>query len=243
MLDDEDRQPLPRAVAEDPTRFRRKECTSFAECYASLRDTVTVKPFAGEWRGTFFRSADDAIFQPGIDVAVVEALSGVTHPVFWLARFVKPYSDAAELVKRLNGQGERIGAYLDDVVAVPETDVARMESKTNAPAEHLTLSRLERGRDVIRMEYAADGAAILAASVTYDRHWVASVNGSPVPVARGNFNGLAIPLPPGSGMVELTYRSWTEAAFFRARYALLLVAVIGASALSRLALSDRTPDR
>jgi hypothetical protein len=238
-LDDADGTSLPPEIAADPDRFRRKECSSFAECYLSLRDTVTVRLLAGEWRTTFFRSEDDAIFQHGLALPVVEALSGVTHPVFWLSRAVEPYRDTKELVERLNAHREKIGAYLDEFVGIAAADAKALESGTVRPSNRLALSRLERGHDVVRLAYVADGGAILNAAITYDRHWIARVNGTRLPVVRGNFNGLAVQLPPGRGTAELVYRSWESVAFFGSRGVLLLVAIVVAGTLSRKALSRR----
>jgi hypothetical protein len=236
-LDQDDLTPVAAEVAGDPDRFRRKPCTSFAECYASLRDMATIVRFDGEWRGAFWRSKDDAIFQDGVNPSVVAALAGVTHPVFWLSRRAVPYSDRGELISRLNGQSAQIGEYLKDTVNVRARDLEKVLESTEVPVARSSLTSLARGRDHFWLTYETDGPAILNAAVTYDRHWIARVNGHETAVVRGNFNGLAVPLPTGAGIVELAYESSASRTLFGSRYLILLLSVVLAAWITRTVLA------
>jgi hypothetical protein len=223
-LDADDMSALPRAAASDPNRFYRKACTSFAECYASLKDTASIVRFDGEWRGAFWRSKDDAIFQAGVTPAVVAALVGVSHPVFWLSRDFVPYRDRRELTDRLNEHSARIGEYLLEAVGAKVDDVDALTVET-ATSGRAFLTSLRQDRDRFQLTYETDGPTILNAAVTYDPHWVARANGRRVVVVRGNFNGLAVSLPPGRGMVELAFESWPSRMLFGSRYVVLLLSV------------------
>ena len=114
-LDAADRTPLPTSRASDPNTLTRKLCTRLAECYLSTRDTASLNR---DLEGTFLRSRDEAVFQPGLQRPVVEALSAIGHPIFWTSRRAEPYADAAELSGRLNANASRIGTYLGEVVNV-----------------------------------------------------------------------------------------------------------------------------
>src|SRR5438132_6116229 len=83
QLDAEDRTPVAAEAAHDPNRFRRKECRSFGECYVSHRDTASLKQ---DLDGTFFRNRHEPVFWGDLALPVTRALSGLTHPVFWLSR-------------------------------------------------------------------------------------------------------------------------------------------------------------
>ena len=224
-LDGEDFTPVSADIASDPSRFHRKPCTSFAQCYASQRDTASIVRFGGEWGGAFWRSKDDAIFQAAVSPAVVAALSGVSHPVFWLSRRVVTYQHRSELVTRFNQHSDRISEYLREAVSVLGRDVEALKLEADE-VRHSSLTSLERDRDRVRLTYDTDGATILNAAITFDPHWIARVNGQPAAVVRGNFNGLAIWLPAGTGTVELVYDSWSSRALFASRYVALLLAVI-----------------
>ncbi len=167
----------------------------------------------------------------------------MTHPVFWLSRVVEPYRDRAELIERLNANRGRIGVYLDAAASISEADAERLGPQVAAPAQHVGLRRLVSRRDVVRLDYEADGSSILNAALTYDPHWAASVNGRQAKVVRGNFNGLAIALPPGTGIVELTYRSWTSLAFLLSRLVLLSAALFLVVVLTRTVLRVRGDGR
>jgi hypothetical protein len=91
QLDAEDRTPVALEADHDPNRFRRKECRSFGQCYLSLRDTASM---SRDLDGTFLRNRLEPVFQDDLALPVTRALSGLTHPVFWLSR--KPVGYAAQ---------------------------------------------------------------------------------------------------------------------------------------------------
>jgi len=223
-LDKDDLIPLPETVASSPNLFRRKECTVFAQCYLSLRDTVSLQP-VGHLEGTFFRSKEEALYQSGLTEPAVKALSGITHPVFWLSEEVAPYNDKQELVSIFNENEDQISQYLSKVVHVNNNDMKLIGNEDKSQAGRAELTHLERNKDVIRLAYSAKKTVFLNAAVTYDKYWVATVNALPVPLVRGNFNGLALRLPPGAGTVELRYDSWKNSFFFSSRYLFLIVAL------------------
>jgi len=235
QLDAEDARPVPPDVAADPERFRRKECHVFAQCYLSRRDTVSLRR---DEDGTFLRNRKEAVFQDGLEPDVLRALAGITRPIFWLSRRAVPYGSREELTERLNAHAADIDRHLRDTVYIPRRDFAGLGSYAGGPAA-ARLDWLERRADRIRLRYAAEVPVFLNAAVTYDRHWLARVNGRRVEVRRGNFNGLAVALPPGSGMVELAYRSRSFDLFFLTRYAFLLAGGLVAVALASQARRAR----
>lgn len=224
-LDKDDLIPLPAAIATSPDLFRRKECTVFAQCYLSLRDTVSLQPI-GHLEGTFFRSKEEAIYQSGLAESAVKALSGITHPVFWLSEQVAPYSDKHELVMRLNENKDHISQYLSSMVHVYKNDLGLISSTDALDSGKAELTYLERGKDVMRLQYRAEKQVFLNAALTYNAHWTAAVNGVPVPLVRGNFNGLALRLPSGAGTVEIRYSSWKDDFLFNSRYLSMIAALL-----------------
>ena len=212
-LDAADRTPLPPAVAEDPNARTRKLCEHFAECYLSRRDTASLRLDHG---GTFFRGADEAVFQPGLARPVVEALSAVGRPVFWTSRRAEPYGNAGELTERLNAHAADIGDYLGEVVAVRASDLERLGRPPQA-GRGTMLSHLSRGIDRLRLSYSAPAGAYLNAAITYDPHWRVEVDGNAVVVVRGNFDGIAVALPPGSGSIAFRYVDRAGELFFASR--------------------------
>lgn len=223
-LDKDDLTPMPEAVATSPDLFRRKECTVFAQCYLSSRDTVSLQP-VGHLQGTFFRSKEEAIYQSGLAESAVKALSGITHPVFWLSEQVAPYSDKQELVTRLNANRDHINQYLSSVVHVHKNDLSIIGSVDQLGAGRAELTYLERDKDVIRLSYQTEKQVFLNAAITYNAHWTAMVNDVPVSLVRGNFNGLALRLPPGAGTVEIRYNSWKDDFLFNSRYLSMFAAL------------------
>jgi uncharacterized membrane protein YfhO len=122
-------------------------------------------------------------------------------------------------------------------VNVRARDLGKVVESKDVPVGRSSLTSLARARDHFWLTYETDGPAILNAAVTYDRHWVARVNGHETAVVRGNFNGLAVPLPSGAGVVELAYESWSSRALFASRYFILLLSVVLAAWITRTALA------
>ncbi|HUI17253.1 MAG TPA: hypothetical protein VL244_06275, partial [Alphaproteobacteria bacterium] len=218
-LDAVDRTPLSAAQAADPNTLTRKPCTRFAECYLSMRDTASL---SRDLEGTFLRSRDEAVFQPGLQHPVVEALSAIGHPIFWASRRAEPYADAAELSGRLNANAPRIGAYLGEVVNVRTGDLARL-GQLPGEGGGGALSDLARGLDRVRLSYSAETPFYLNAAIAYDPHWRASLDGRPASLVRGNFDGLALAVPAGAGVIELRYVNRASELFFVSRIAMGLL--------------------
>jgi hypothetical protein len=215
-LDRADRAPLAAAEARDPNGLTRKLCTRFAECYLSTRDTASL---SRDLEGTFLRSRDEAVFQPGLARPVVEALSAIGHPIFWTSRRAEPYADAAELTARLNANAARIGSYLGEVVNVRAGDLERL-GRSPGEGEGAALSDLSRGLDRLRLSYTSAAPFYLDAAIAYDPHWRASLGGQPAALVRGNFGGLALAVPAGSGVIELSYVNRASELFFATRIAM-----------------------
>lgn len=237
-LEEDDKRPLPALVESDPNLFRRKECVVFAQCYVSQRDTVSLRR---NLEGTFLRGKEEPVFQEGLSPSVVRALSGLTHPVFWLSQRAVTYEDRRMLAERLNTHAERIGDHLREVTYVARADMGNMGGADWGSGRH-RLVALARGRDVVRLTYEAETPVILNASINYEPYWVARVDGRQAAVVRGNFNGLATLLPPGRRTVELSYRSWVSDLFFYTRYLSLSAALFVAGWVTRSALRiSKTP--
>jgi hypothetical protein len=233
QLDAEDRTPVPPEAARDPDRFRRKECRSFGECYVSLRHTASLRR---DLDGTFLRNQHEPVLQADLALPVTRALSGLTHPVFWLSRTPVGYASSEELVARLNGHQDDIGRHLQSVVYLSTLDAGRIGVPASGSGGSAELTFLERGPDAIRLGYRSDVPVILNAAVTFDPHWRARVNRLPAAVWHGNLNGLAVALPAGSGSVELSFRSGVADAFFYSRYLCLIAGAVAAAWLARSAL-------
>jgi hypothetical protein len=65
------------------------------------------------------------------------------------------------------------------------------------------------------LDVVASGPAVLVASVTYDRHWRAFVDGNETPIVRANLAFQALFVPPGAHHVRFEYRApllWVGAA-------------------------------
>ena len=231
-LDAADRTPLSAAQAADPNSLTRKLCTRFAECYLSTRDTASL---SRDLEGAFLRSRDEAVFQPGLQRPVVEALSGIGHPIFWTSRRAEPYADTAELVGRLNANATRIGAYLSEVVNLRAADLERF-GRVAADGGTAVLSDLARGLDRVRLSYSATSPFYLNAAIAYDPHWRASLGGQPASLVRGNFGGLALAVPAGSSVIELSYVNRASELFFVSRIAMGLLGLAAVLWLVRSAV-------
>lgn len=244
-LDAADRTPLPAATVRDPNVLTRKLCARFAECYLSTHDTASLNR---DLQGTFLRSREEAVFQPGLARPVIEALSAVGHPVFWTSRGAASYVDAAELTRRLNAQSSRIAEHLSEVVYVRPDDLERL-GPLPSRANDAVLSDLSRGIDWVRLSYGAASPFYLNAAIAYDPHWRATVGGRAATVVRGNFGGLVLAVPAGSGAIEFRYVNRASQLFFASRMIMGLAGLAAAAWLvfaryeRRLAEGGRVENR
>lgn len=218
QLDEADRTPLPPADASNPDALTRKLCTRFEQCYLSLRDTASLRR---DLEGTFLRSRNEAVFQPGLAASVVEALTAIGQPIFWTSRRAEPYSGAAELIAHLNGNASRIGDYLREVVFFQPRDLDRLGTLPPS-TEKAELSNLARGVDWLQLSYRAGQAFYLNAAITYDPHWRVTISGRAVNVVRGYFNGLALAVPSGNGVIRFEYVNWASRFFFASRITMII---------------------
>jgi hypothetical protein len=227
-LDDDDLK-SPRAIgATDPNALRRKTCDTFAVCYLSHRDAVSLHL---DDKGTFFRSADEPVYQAGLSEDVLKALDGVSHPVYWLSWSVRPYTSDEQLVADLSAHEQEIGDYLDNVTSVPAAESGELRSPDRGTdSRDARLVSLARLRDRVRLTYEGNAPAYLNVAIDDDPNWHVTVNGQAVQPVRANFNGMLVPLPAGGGEVEFSYHSATEDLFFYSRY-LFLVAGLATIAL------------
>jgi hypothetical protein len=221
-LHDDDRVKLAPEVAADPNAYHRDQCNAFGQCYLSQRDSASLRR---DDQGTFLRSSNEAVFQDGLATEVVRALSGITHPVFWVTPTVKPYATRQDLTNELNIHKQDIGTYLDQVTYVPAAELTQVgQTGSNVVADARLLS-LSRGKDAIHLTYTSVAPAYLNAAIIHDPAWAATVNGQSVQVLDSNFGGLLVPLPTGGGDIVLQYRSPATDFFFYSRYALAIVGV------------------
>lgn len=205
--------------------YGRQESESFAASYLSPSDTVS---FRRDLEGTFLRSRSDALYQEGLEPAALKALSGLSRPVFWLSTSTKPYDRSQELVETLNDHKDDLAEHLARVVHVPRADLEKLEDDYGRAAGAGSpgiVGGVYLVRDGYAVSYHSEHPAILVGAVTFDPAWVARINSRLVPMARGNFNGLAIAVPSGEGTLELSYDSWRSRLYFGSRYSLLLVAL------------------
>jgi hypothetical protein len=245
-LDADDTQNALATRATDPNTLRRKPCDSFAVCYLSRRDAVSLHI---DEQGTFLRDPDEPVFQDRLSSDVVLALDGITHPIFWFSSSVQGYASAQELVDELNAHQEGIGDYLDQVTYVPLSELPKLAQTGSSDAR---LVQLARGRDEIRLTYTSPGPGYINAAINYAPAWTATVNGSRVQPLRANFNDLLVPVPAAAGgQLVLRYRSLADDVFFYSRYLLVILGLSTALAVAwssyrgagatRFALAARPP--
>ncbi|MEW6055573.1 MAG: hypothetical protein AB1540_03090 [Bdellovibrionota bacterium] len=239
----QDLTPLSGRLASDPSLVRRVICGTFGQCYISRRDTMS------RFEGTFLRHKEEPLYRSfpkdwfgwGVEgtpyknvlsEAAFEAITSISHPIFWLSREIATYEDKEELTFRLNQSGKNVSSYLGEVTHVKKGDEPRLTlgsgdaDPMTHPKQTGSLTRLERGADWMRLNYQASGPLYLNASVNFDPGWKAKVNGKQTQVYEGNFHGLLVPLPPGDGVVELNYLSWKSEFFFYSRYLFLIAAIV-----------------
>jgi hypothetical protein len=216
----------------DPNTWRRKPCDSFAVCYLSRRDAVSLHL---DEQGTFLRNPNEPALQDGLASDVVLALDGITHPVFWFSSSVKGYASRQELVEELNGHQQAAGDYLDQVTYVPVGEIPRLgQAGTNvARSGDARLLSLARGRDAIRLTYTSPAPGYINAAINYAPGWIATVSGARVQPLQANFNDLLVPVPAADrGELVLAYRSASDDIFFYSRYLLVILGLSGALGLA-----------
>jgi hypothetical protein len=232
-LDRADTEAPDAAVRGDPEAIQRKLCAVFSECYLSRRPSVSLRH---DLDGTFLRPRRSPVFAAGLSRSVVEALTGLTMPVFWVSRHLEPITTDRALAEQLNAHDEDIARHLRDVAYVGKDDFERLTASQNARAgwaSEVAMRDLEWGRNAVRLSYAADAPVLLNAAITCTPHWKATVNGKDIPVVCANFSGLVLRLPAGAGTVELRYVDGWSDFVFESRYALLMIALLGAVLLAR----------
>ena len=236
-LDDRDRVALDAARRDDPDAVQRKLCTLFAECYLSERPSVSLRR---DLDGTFLRSRNAPLFAPGLRMPVVEALSGLTMPVFWPSGRLAEVDSEAELVQRMNAHEADIGRHLRDVVYVRKPVwQALMPNETGGEgwAAAVAMRAQAWGRDAVRLSYEADRPVLMNAAITCTSHWTATVDGMSVPLVCANFDGLLMRLPPGKQTVELRYVDHGGDLVFDTRYMMLAIALLAVAQLCRAILA------
>jgi hypothetical protein len=234
-LDGVDATRLAPEIANDPNAFERKECTQFGECYLSERDSVSLRR---DGQGTFLRSSGEPAIQDGLQKDVILALSGITHPVFWLSARVQPYQGIDELLKTLNAHRGDIQQYLASVALVRHFEVPP-DGFPAAPDENdARLITLSRAKDSVHLTYASSGATYLNAAINRAPGWIATVNGQPVQTLDTEYGGILIPLPAGGGDIQLTFRPPAMDFFFYSRYVMALFGVAAVVAIVAGAFGD-----
>jgi hypothetical protein len=208
----------------------RAVCRIFAQCYLSATDTTSLSQ---SLQGSFLRSREAALYQPGLAPPVVAALAGTTHPAFWTSANAAGYTSKEEMIGRLNAHQGDIGAYLQEAVQVTESDLPRLGSRATALGTRARIESIVRGKDEVQVRYESDRPFLMNAALTYDKSWVAAVDGRRAAVLRGNFDGLAVQVPAGSHTLVLSYASAASTWFFATRYVLV---ALGCAALLFLAL-------
>jgi hypothetical protein len=227
-LDSLDATRLAPEIADDPNAFERKECTQFGECYLSERDSVSLRR---DGQGTFLRSASEPAVQDGLAKDAIKALSGITHPVFWLSARVQPYQGIDELLRTLNAHTGDIQRFLASVALVRHFEVPP-EGFPAAPDDNdARLTTLSRAKDSVHLTYASSSPSYLNAAINHAPGWTAVVNGQPVKILDTEYGGLLVPLPSGGGDIELTYRPPEMDYFFYSRYVMAAVGVAAAFAI------------
>lgn len=209
----------------------RTICTVFAQCYLARNPVISLNT---DLQGTFLRSREMALYQPGLEKPVIFALSAITHPVFWISHGVQPYDSKDEAIARLNARKDRIGEFLRETTQVSRADLSGISLPSSPGSTEAVIRHRETSRDRMILSYHSDQPAYLNAAVTFDPHWRASIDGASVPVIRGNFDGLLLPLPAGTRTVTLEYRNIASDLFFYSRYAMLFLACLAIAWLVRI---------
>lgn len=202
----------------------RKRCSSFAQCYLSRQNSVSLNV---DLQGTFLRHKDEPVFQRGLAAPVVQALSGLGGAVAWMSRNVEGYADRADLVARLNRHEHEIGEHLRSTTHVPRADLPRLKTVQAGP-DPGGITAVSGGAGTWNVSYRSGAPAYLNLATNFDSAWSASVDGLALEPVPANFGGMVVPVPAGTGTVEFRHRSARSAAVFSSRIAMLILALVAA---------------
>jgi hypothetical protein len=214
-------------LANAPNTYERRECVTFGQCYLSQRDTVSLRR---DDQGTFLRNPSEPVFRENLLPVGTRALSGITHPVFWLSDRVEPFQTRPDLINTINAQAD-LNQFLASVVLIPQAELPPGGFPAAPEGSQARLLTLDRSRDQARLTYTSSGPSYLNAAINYKPEWTATVNGQPVPVLDSELGALMVPLPPGGGDIVLSYRSREMDFFFYSRYVLAVIGVAAAFAI------------
>ena len=235
-LDDKDTQPAPTSRIDTDTH-RRKLCTKFAQCYLSSAATVSLNT---DLEGTFLRNREEPVFQHGLARPVQEALTGLTHPVFWFSRGAITHSDPAKIVAELNAGQHNMSERLGETVYLRKADIAVVGEARPTPATHAKISTLFRRPDSTELFYESDHPIYLNAAVNYDARWNIQINGQNGALVKGNFGGIAALLPAGKGNIRLRYDSNEDGFLFFSRFGFLVLSLL---AMARIVWTVKSRQR
>lgn len=205
----------------DPAAYRRREAPSFPKAYLARVETASLRR---DLEGTFFRSRSSAVFHEDLDPRVTRALTGIDHPICWVSRECRPVENVPALNRRMNEESARISDHLHEVVYVSDSDwseVGKDWNRTNLTPGSARLRDLEIRSGYYSVQYQSDRPVFLNLSVNYESHWRARLDGRRVRLLRGNYNGMVVVLPEGSGKVEFEYQSTPGRFYVGSRYLLL----------------------
>jgi uncharacterized membrane protein len=217
---------------------------SFALCYVASVDMMSW------WEGSFLRNYDEPLFRyipdrwphwgpEGSPYKIklttnsFSALAAVTHPEYWLSSQVLPLNNPDKIVTTLN-ESNNPGAFLDRYVFVEPQVYAKLNNDMSKisigmkgneveDSSQTKITAFTRKVDGAYLEYSSRKPTFLNASIQYTPDWKIRVDGTLVPVYKGNFNSLVAKVPAGNRKVEISYESLKTDLFFYFRYLFLVV--------------------
>lgn len=215
--------PISAAELTRPDQIKRVPCPTFGSCYLALHDAASLRR---DLEGTFLRHRLNPVFQDALAPEVKQALTGITHPIFWFSDAFQP----AKSIETLNGAFDAHRKDISEHLAKQTYLLGYQAATGNDPTPlDATLSDLHRGPDTLSFSYRSNKAAVVNMGVTYDHHWIATVNGTAAPILSGNFNNISLFVPKGEGTISLRFRDYPSRFFFWSRW--LMVALASASAI------------
>lgn len=234
-LDADDQTALSQEIKRDPDQFRRKLCTNYEQCYLSRRPSASLNL---DLDGTFLRSRGEAVFQEGLAQPAVKALSGITHPVFWISDRAVGYQDIDTVTAAMNENADDIGEFLRRQTFVRMSDLGALagepaDTSITRDAPGADLLELDQGKDRFSLSYTSDHSFFLNAAVTHNPFWTATLAGERLPLVEGNYGGLLIEVPAGAGQIDIEFYNPGSIFFFWSRIAFLLIAAVSMAVLTR----------
>jgi hypothetical protein len=174
----------------------------FVETVWGVRNAVgdardaTLMAMAGARYSTHFRDYATAVSKGGAGEAIdpVALNSPGRGERYYFADRVIRVRDAREMQRSL-------------IASDPGPRAAFVQGPAPVTAANGSVISWRESARSIAVETEASGRALLVLSVTPDRHWRASVDGSPVRVVTVNAGFSGVPLPPGRHRVVLEYRN------------------------------------